>query len=114
MSYNANARVGSFRSNAESDIIAILMLVDNTGENGRARRTSVLHVKAQPAVAEPLRVQCHNGTMSFAQERTFWRKTAGVVAIVYSFLIGVVIGTKIFQMLLTGQGSFSKAVRRRV
>ena len=79
MSYNANARVGAMRSNAQSDQTAILMRVDNLDINtGVATRVSVLTITESPSAREPLTVVCHNGSVEFAEEFVFWRRQAGM------------------------------------
>lgn len=108
MSYNANARVGSIRSNAESDEIAILMRVDTIGGSGIAHRMSVLHVNARPHATEPLRVQCHNGTTHFAEEVIFWRKEAGTQ---FYFTASAV--TNIFAQVLLTCHTFCLILPRR-
>ena len=85
MSYNVNARVGSIRANAEET--AILLRVDSAGENGIARRISVLTIDARPLAADPVSVRCHNGSAEFAQEIHFWPKTAGISESMYNYIM---------------------------
>lgn len=78
MSYNRNARVGSLRSNRENDVIAVLLRVDRPGSSQLVSRTSVLTVCAWPTATEAMTVQCHNGSITYAQEVTFRRRESGI------------------------------------
>ena len=95
MSYNMNAKVRAFRSNAEDTVQAILLRVNTTGENGIVRTTndaifsssihsqkdsllSVLTVDAQPLATDSVSVRCHNGSTGFAEEIYFLPNTAGI------------------------------------
>ena len=79
MSYNANARVGAIRSNAQSDQTAILMRVESKGDgSGVASRMSALTISELPSARAPLTVRCHNGSTEAAQNFTFWRRPAGM------------------------------------
>ena len=76
MSYNINAEVGAIRSNVKGT--AILLQVDSAGENGIARRLSVLTVGAQPLATGSVRVRCHNGSTVFGEEIEFLPNEAGM------------------------------------
>ena len=79
MSYNANARVGAIRSNAQSDQTSILMRVESRGDgSGVASRMSVLTISELPSARAPLTVACHNGSTEVGEEIRFWRRQAGI------------------------------------
>ena len=78
MSYNANARVGAIRSNAQSDQISILVRVESRGDDSAvASRMSVLTISELPSARAPLTVRCHNGSTEVGEEIRFWRRQAG-------------------------------------
>ena len=77
LSYNANARIGALRSNAQGDEIAFLIRVDNRESNGRAMRVSVLTIMRQVSSTESVVVICHNGSSASGKEKVFLRKDAG-------------------------------------
>ena len=82
MSYNANARVGAIRSNAQSDQTAILMRVESRGDgSGVASRVSVLTISELPSARAPLTVACHNSSTEVGEEIRFWRRQAGKLGI---------------------------------
>ena len=77
MSFNANARVGTLRSNPEMDIIATLLhkIVENG--NGYGNRLSVLTANIRPSATEKLLVKCHNGSINYAKNITYFPKVTG-------------------------------------
>ena len=82
MPYNANARVGAVRSNAEADEMAILSSIESLGDNGEAVRVSVLSIKERAQSTQPVTIHCHNGTLSQSRSITFWRRIAGLLNII--------------------------------
>ena len=87
MEFSTNAEV-SARRQPEPDVLAILTK-KKSRNNGDFNWVSTLTISERPQAAEPISVQCHNGSANLTKTIEFWATVAGLqlLLIIASYLL---------------------------